>query len=40
MCASEIGLNDISFFDRNCDFRQRDHVIAKAAIFLNLFFKF
>ena len=29
---SILGLNDLSFSDRNRDFRQRDLVIAKAAV--------
>ena len=37
--ACRVGLNDLSFSDRNCDFRQCDHVIAKAAIFFFFFLK-
>ena len=32
----KVGLNDLLFSDRNCDFRQRDHVIAKAVVFAAL----
>ena len=31
--ASKLGLQNFLFSDRNCDFRRRDHLIAKAVYF-------